>query len=660
MSIRSCESVDSRGQLHLSDRRGHRVPLVSTGATHPGYDSTTPCVISPPPTPRSPPPRPNRLSLRLRSNSGLSLHTNAAALSQYTDYNKDSSVYRYSSIYNSPLDEGEVSPSLQKTMPCPAGDLSCCPFYPGSVDANSFQMALNDPVIARGFRRYCRDQGCEGDLEFLMKVREYTESTNELTLILTDISTSFITSGAAQSLSIPPLMSRTLNADVKRIAHSMLPSLEAVFHESRSHIERHMVSTLFPDFIKHQLVHCTTTALSLSPFKATSSKPEFPGLGKSFCIVDGSGSTVTAVTDAFLAVTGCPLQDSVLQQCNFLQGPHANIVLGEGRAATGLLLNSREESWNLCFVYPLRDQRGQLRWWLGAQVDISGSVKTREDLIRALDYACYPDLASDSGSHTQSEGSFRKGVTAEIESERDRSIHSRESIRSSASRSRFLQQFRKPRRTPFSTPTSDSSDYITSSAENQSTRDNTFSTQRFQPRTQIPHSPTTYAYHILLKRSPSITSTIYQRQPTPSGTRKKHMFKLHVMFYSDEAASLLSIHSDITEMDIFRVLADKSHSPSITKSFKSTIRERIACGKSSSVEILVDTDYKSDVKQKGVIGAGKSIATDWDSFRSESSARFDKKLARGLKQEKIVSHWTPLRNSDGDIELVILILTPPL
>lgn len=457
------------------------------------------------------------------------------------------------------------------------------------------------------------------------------------------------------------MVSRALNTDVKRIAHSILPSLEAVFLESRSHIERHMVSTIFPDFVKRQLIHCTATALSLSPFNMTSYKPEFPGLGKSFCIIEASGSIVTAVTDSFLAITGCPLQEAVHQQCKFLQGPHADIVLGEGHAATGLLLNSRKESWDLCFIYPLRDQKGHLRCWLGAQVNISGSVRTREDLIRALDYACCPDLASDSGSHTKSEGSSRKGVSAETKSERDRSIHSREGSRSSTSRSRFLQQFRKSHRNPFSTLTSaGSSDYIVSSAGTQSTRDNAFSAQRFQSRTQIPNSPTTYSYHILLKRSASHISSIHQRQPTPSGTRKKHNFKLHIMFYSDEVASLLSISSDITEMDIFRVLADKSHSPSVTKSFKSTIRERIACGKSTSVELIVDTNHRSNVKQKGTVGAGKSVATDWDSFRSESSARFDKKLARGLKQEKIVSHWAPLRNADGDVELVVLILTPPI
>ncbi|KAI1775537.1 hypothetical protein F4818DRAFT_52770 [Hypoxylon cercidicola] len=659
MSIRSFESIDSQRQRSLSDRRGRKVPLVSTSAVPLSYDSTIPRVISPLPTSRSPPARPDRLSLRLRSNSGMSLHTNAAALSQYTNYSKDSLSYPYSSIYDLPLDEGEVSPSLRRGMLWPTGDFTCRPAFPKSLDATSFQIALDDPVIARSFRNHCREQGCEGDFEFLMKIREYTESTNELTSILTSISTSFITSGATHSLNLPRMTSRALHTDVKRIAHTILPSLEAVFVDSRSHIERHMLATVFPDFVKHQLIHCTATALSLGSSSTTSYKPEFPGLGKSFCIIEPSGSTVTAVTDAFLAVTGSPLRETILQQCNFLRGPHADAVLGEGHEATGILLNSRKESWDLCFIYPLRDQKGQLRCWLGAQVDISGSVRSREDLIRVLDYASYPNLASDSSSYSKSEGSSGKGVTVEAKSERDHNIHSRASSRSSTSRSRFLQQFRRPHRSHFSALISESSDYIISSAGYQSGRNNDFSA-KLQPRTIVPSSPTTYSYHLLLKCSPSHTPSIQQRQPTPSGTRKKQSLKLHVMFYSDEAADILSIRSDVTQMDIFRVLADKAHSSSITKSFKSTIRERIACGKSTSVEIMVDTNHKSNIRQKDAIDAGRTGTTGWNGPRSEGSVRFEKKPAKSLKQERLVSHWTPLRNSDGAIEMVILILAPPI
>lgn len=450
------------------------------------------------------------------------------------------------------------------------------------------------------------------------------------------------------------MISRSLNADVKRIAHTILPSLETVFLESRSHVERHMATTIFPDFVKHQLIQCTATTLSLRSPSVASSKSEYPGLGESFCIVKPSGTVVTAVSDAFLRITGYPLEETVNRGCPLLQGLLTKAILGEGREVNGLLLNSRKESWNLCFLYPLRDQKGRLQFWLGAQVDVSGSVKDRDGLLRVLDATSYTDLGSDGSSFSKSEDSSRKGSTAETKLDRDGSIHSRESSRISTSRSRFLQQFRRPPPRPCSASLPESPDYIISPAEHQPPRNNILSAQRFHPRTShIPTFPTTYSYHILLKCSSSHSPLSRHREPTPTGTRKKKSLKLHALSYSDEAAELLSIRGDISQLDIFRVLEDKSHSPSITKSFKSMVRERIVCGRSIRAEMIVDTNYMFNARLKAGVGIGRPVSADLD-------GKFEKKLAKSPKQEKLVGHWTPMRNIDGNIDLVILVLTPPL
>ncbi|KXJ88123.1 hypothetical protein Micbo1qcDRAFT_166771, partial [Microdochium bolleyi] len=70
--------------------------------------------------------------------------------------------------------------------------------------------------------------------------------------------------------------------------------------------------------------------------------------------------------------------------------------------------------------------------------------------------------------------------------------------------------------------------------------------------------------------------------PTPiGGSRKKQTLKLPVMFYSEAAIDLLGLRSDVYQTGIFDVLAEHAGSPSITKSFKSTIRERMMFGKST-------------------------------------------------------------------------------
>lgn len=481
--------------------------------------------------------------------------------------------------------------------------------------------------------------------------------------VLTSISTSFITSGAIHSLKMPTIMSRTLNADVKRVAHTILPGLETVFVDSKAHVERHMATSIFPGFVKHQLIQNATTALSTT-ISNPSSRREFPGLGESFCMINSAGTKVSAVTESFLKITGYPLEEAVHRNCGFLQGPNTNLGLGEGREATELLLSLRKDgtpSWSLCFLYPLRNQQGQIQCWLGGQVDVSKFVKSRESLLRALGYPNETDSGYDEGSDTGSEPS-RYGCAPDSKLERDPSVHSRDSSRSTFSRSnRFIQQLRKPSRLPHIPSSASSSEYVWDNAEYRPQRNQGLETQRFQPRTQqqIPISPTTYSFHIVLKCNSPQPPPIQQKPPTPTGTRKKQSLKFHVMFYSEEAADLLSIRKDITEMDIFRVLADKARSPSITKTFKSVIRERIECGRPARAEIIIDTTYTPPTRPKSSTGVGRpSTAASRAGPNGEGYAKSERKAAKSSRQERLISHWTPLKNADGNVEMVVLILTP--
>ncbi|KAI0379254.1 hypothetical protein F5Y04DRAFT_131433 [Hypomontagnella monticulosa] len=657
MSIRSGESTDSQGQLSFSERRGLKMSLGSTSSNSTDYVSTVPRVISPPPSCRSPPPRTDRLSLRLRSNSGLTLHTNEAALSRYINYKEDRLMRQPSftkPLRDSPLDEDDSNPSSTKKTPW-AMRPYCCPSFPTDLSDEVFQLGLNHPIIAQKFRAYCREQGCEGYLEFLIKIQEYTESTNEMASILTAISTSFIASGATHPLNLPTMMSRTLNADVKRIAHTTLPGLEAVFLEPKSHIERWMTTTIFPGFVKSQLMQYTTVALSLRASGILPPKMEFPGLGESFCIINNSNSLVTAVTDAFLRITGSPLRDTVHRSCYFLQGSYID-NLGEGRETAELLLISpkdREPSWNLCFLYPLRNKRGQLQCWLGAQVDVSHSLSSREALLQVIDCT---NQSNPGSTDSISEKSSRKGIITDTKPDGDRSIHSRESSQSSSfSRSRLLQQLRRPLRSPYSSLISESVEYILSTTEQKSTQNDYFSSQRFQTKAQFQISPTTYSSHILLRCNPPQDPSSRQRVQTPSGTKARRSLKMDVMFYSEEAADMLSVYDDITHMDIFRVLSGKARSPSITKYFKSGIRDRVACGKSTVAEVIVDTSHRSHGRQKPGIGARRPSTAE-----VEGHHKSEKKLAKGPRQERLITHWTPMRNAEGAVEMVILILSPSI
>jgi phototropin len=139
-------------------------------------------ILSPPPTPRSPPPRPDRLSLRLRSNSGLKMHTNDAALSQYTDY-QSSGQYspRKLTFTNSIAEHAHQNidhvlspratrPTSRQSMTLPSpGWNSALPFL-DLLGKDAFQMAMDNPSIIRHMIRYSEEQGSSESVEFLLKV----------------------------------------------------------------------------------------------------------------------------------------------------------------------------------------------------------------------------------------------------------------------------------------------------------------------------------------------------------------------------------------------------------------------------------------------------------------------------------------------------------
>ncbi|KAI5862072.1 hypothetical protein GGS23DRAFT_605974 [Durotheca rogersii] len=619
MPIQSPESNLPKGQPRPVDRPVSTIPVVSSGLECVDNVSTSLQALPPSPTYRSPPTRHDSLSLRLRSNSGLALHTNDAALSKYIKYKKSWLRHPSSCDHQDhplPLDEDVANSSFYAKMPWATGNVDCAIYWPEFLGEDVHNIALDNPAVCRKFMGYCKEEGYEGYFEFLVKVREYTKSINEMTSALTAISTSFIVPGATHSLNLPTTLSRTLSADMKRIAHTTLPNLEGVFQESKAHVESRVATSIFPKFVKSQLLHYMTAVLMRGAPNIAPSKSELPGLGEGFCIVDASGSTINAVTGAFLRITGYHLQDAVRESRDFVHDAKNHTesagLLGQGREAVELLLNPRKDGepfWSMCFLYPLRDRDKQLRCWLGAQVDVSAVLRTRNYLLRVLASGDYPESASEDVQETESEQSFKAVLATEPKFEKDRSVHSRESSRSSTSRNRFLHQFRRPSRTPYFPPFPESPDTNTSdTAENRPTQGDHFSTQRSKLPAHIRNSPTVYSRHVLLQ-----------------------------------------CHSPRS-----------ARSPSVTKSFRSTIRDRIERGKSTSAEILVHTNRTIGKRLRTTISGGRPKTAEVDNTKDETNPRAARGSVKSPRPEPLMSHWTPMRDADGSIGLVVLILVPQL
>ena len=99
---------------------------------------------------------------RLRSNSGLSLHTNSAALRRYTDYNADGSTRLPTT------DEGFAPDSHHGEA---SDDVSGTPTTPKLLSWEMVSAILDDPVARQRLIDYTRLYGGTENLDFLEQVR---------------------------------------------------------------------------------------------------------------------------------------------------------------------------------------------------------------------------------------------------------------------------------------------------------------------------------------------------------------------------------------------------------------------------------------------------------------------------------------------------------
>ncbi|ORY58090.1 uncharacterized protein BCR38DRAFT_76278 [Pseudomassariella vexata] len=521
-----------------SELRRRSTPLMPMNLNSLNSIPPIPSIHSPPPTPLSPPPRTDRLSLRLTSNSGLKGHTNEAALSQYTDYK----VHRPSVLSPNHNDE-EISSSnwtesvnaWRNSSAYAANGLTSYLPLLDFLGKDAFLMAMDNPSVVRHLVRYCEDHCGVENIHFLLKIREYTNSTNDLASVLTSISTTFFTTlGASAPLNLPPMVSRPLNADVKRIAHSVLPGLESVFIEARSHVESRVASDIFPGFVKNQLAYCTASVLAnecSTVTNRTSSKLEYPGLGESFCLSDAltADNAILGASDGFIALTGHALPDIVGQKCSFLQGPFTDpegirriqVAIRGRQEAVELILNHRQDGesfWNLLFLIPLKDVvQQEVQYWLGAQVNVSEGMGSRRDMLRILNGGVMPDAPEGEIQSIREQSEIDSGRESRL-SERGTASsngsngqnHKRQSSKTFSSRNRLFQSFRKTQQQSFpsgtTVPTSPLSympgfDSLATDYQPRKSPCNTrFSTQRFLSRKQqIQVFPTAYSHYLVLR-----------------------------------------------------------------------------------------------------------------------------------------------------------------
>ncbi|GJD00576.1 K+-channel erg-like protein [Colletotrichum higginsianum IMI 349063] len=652
--------------------------------------------LSPPASPRAA--RTSKMPMRLRSNSGLSLHTNEDAFRRYTDYNPDGSPRSptFGTGLWSSLDG--VSTSLRRSFAPPVMEVEpeTLPI-PDFLGREVFQMILGNTAASQRFFHFAQSRGSGPDVEFLLRIQEYSRSLAQFGKQASAMPT---------PANLPSAVNKALNADMKQLTNAVLPGLETLFAESTRCVERRIARTIYPAFVKHQLAFSTSAAMAggarVGSFK-------YPGLAESFCLADALGPDypVVAVSDAFVAVTGYPKTEAVSRNCRFLQGSltdrdavkRLRDSVAREEESLELVLNYHRDGtpyWNLLFTCPLTDASGKLRYYLGGQVDMSQGVGDYKDLLRILNSGPPPvlDEAKEDASGRESRVSRRmsRAGSRERKQERRTSLRSRDSLHNKGPKKSLFQPFRKHAAAHHNSNNNTENQENAQQQQQQQQHNNvdvvleqlqTVSTSEERLSLASPIDPAYPAYSrlIVLQHTDGPSGFPPRSSSLPADPNKRKATQLSVAFCSAAALDALGLGlfaDSIAHRDIFAVLSELADSPSVTKSFRNTVRERILRdGKSATLDIMLGGGYLA--RKGSLIGLGgggggggggrSSRADDADGGSGGGGARRHGRPASrsgfaslvgdaGGKMEKLTSHWTPLKTADERVDWVVVIITP--
>ncbi|CAK7213102.1 hypothetical protein SBRCBS47491_001688 [Sporothrix bragantina] len=678
---------------------------------------------------------------RLRSNSGLSLHTNSAALRRYTDYNADGSTRlpptdeRFDSDgrYGEELNDGRNgSPGVSGT-----------PTTPKLLSWEMVSAILDDPMARQRLMEYTRSYGGAENLDFLEKVEQYNKALHSVTALMANISTTFTCMTATEPLNLPPQLSRSLNADVKHVSSSILPGLEMLFGDVNTHIKERVLRNIYPSFAKRQLAFRMKTSLGAASAGAAHTPFRFEGLGQAFCLTDPyrPDNPVVYASDAFAHVLGYNRSEDIPRTGRFFRGPE--LSNGDSFVEDLVLTRNHRDNrpfWSLVSGCPLKTASGRVRFVLSGLVDVTDAVKSQGDIVRAMS-AETPTAATPSPSMGFSS---LNTMNREIEPPAAYAPSTRSKVSKSdkTSSKSFFNPFSRKRRTDNNVAAPPSRDE---------------SATGFNFMTDMPPRSVQAALSPQMSVSPSVVpslddkTSIYSRfmvlqfvpgsshgqdysgTSTPPISRRNSRYgsyasptppassvsRLKIAFSSLPMLDLLGLGPAAQEAvmyhDVFAVLSELAGSPSITPVFRANVRQRIVTSESASLELSIPasgipapgafsaglgaglaspTNYQTGSDESGASTASRrsslllsgrskrdsadeeNIGASWDytkapesrwpgstSGRRRRSSTYDRpptseRRGGSARMQRLMSHWTPLKDVDGTVAWVILVMSP--
>lgn len=176
---------------------------------------------------------------------------------------------------------------------------------------------------------------------------------------------------------------------------SAKPTGNSILEQKANQAFEVLVREDLPAYITHTWIKVVSVSIqrritgTLAPHLREASE----GLAEVFCLTDPSrpDNPIVFASEEFSRTTQYGMGYTIGRNCRFLQGPRTNPqsvrklaqACQAGKEHSEVFLNYRRDGspfMNLLMIAPLMDSRGSIRYFIGAQVDVSGLIKDCSEL----------------------------------------------------------------------------------------------------------------------------------------------------------------------------------------------------------------------------------------------------------------------------------------
>jgi len=166
--------------------------------------------------------------------------------------------------------------------------------------------------------------------------------------------------------------------------------LDEDFETRSRQIVEELVEEALPAYVTYRLTSLVTDTLvkEITGNNAPIMRELVPSLAEVYCVTDPAlpDNPIVYASEAFYSITQYGRDYVIGRNCRFLQGPKTSIAsvrrlidaLAAGEEVCETVLNYRRDGtpfMNLLLLAPLYDNKGSVRYFLGAQIDVSSLIQ---------------------------------------------------------------------------------------------------------------------------------------------------------------------------------------------------------------------------------------------------------------------------------------------